>query len=70
MTGTIFGQPTGKWQLGTDVGGREAALMGKWIGEAPLYPTMAVQTPSLATSPLGWLALGAAIVYLLTRKKG
>ena len=32
MAGTIFGRPVGKWQLGTDVGGQEAALSGKWIG--------------------------------------
>ena len=74
MAGTIYGQPVGKWQLGTDVRGHEAALSGKWIGETPTvsYPGVSVQLPeraALETSPLGWLALGAVISYLLTRPK-
>lgn len=74
MAGTIFGRQVGKWQLGTDVGGQEAALSGKWVGEAPSvsYPSVAVRPPERAvmgTSPLGWLVLGAVISYVLTRPK-
>lgn len=71
---TIFNNPVGKWQLGTDVGGREAALMGKWIGETPSmsYPSMALQVPeraALTTSPLGWILLGAVVYCVLMRPK-
>lgn len=74
MAGTIFGQQQGKWQLGTDVGGQEAALSGKWIGETPTvsYPSMGVPIPervAVDTSPLGWLLMGALISYVLTRPK-
>ena len=74
MAGTIFGQPTGKWQLGTDVRGHEAALGPKFIGESPIYsyPGGSVQVPqraALGTSPLAWMLVGVA-AYLLMRKKG
>jgi len=72
MSGTIYGQPVGKWQLGTDVQGQEAALSGKWVGEATSvsYPSMALQTPAtLETSPLGWVIVGALISYLLMSRK-
>jgi len=71
---TIFNNPVGKWALGTDVQGQEAALGGKWIGETPSvsYPSMAVQVPeraALETSPLGWLLVGALVGYVLMRPK-
>lgn len=74
MAGTIFGKQIGKWQLGTDVRGREVALMGKWIGLQPVYsyPGGSIQLPeraALETSPLGWLVLGAVVSYLLMKPK-
>ena len=45
---TIFGEPIGKWTLGTtDTHGTEAALSGKFIGDtiAVDYPTVAVRVP-------------------------
>ncbi len=73
-SGTIFGNPTGKWQLGTDVGGQEAALSGKWIGETPVmsYPGGSIQVPervAVGTSPLGWVLIGAVLGYLLLKPK-
>ena len=48
MYDTIFKEQIGKWQLGTSgPDGRETALMGKWIGEAPAktYPSYSVGIP-------------------------
>lgn len=71
---TIFNNPVGKWGLGTDVRGREAALGPKFIGETPIYsyPGGSMQLPervALETSPLSWLAIGAVITYLLMKPK-
>lgn len=71
---TIFNNPVGKWQLGTDVGGHEAALGPKFIGETPIYsyPGGSVrlsERAALGTSPLGWIIVGAVIGYLLTSHK-
>jgi len=73
-SGTIFGNPTGRWSLGSDVQGQEAALSGKWIGETPSvsYPSMAVQVPerlAVDAAPLAWLVLGGLITYLLIKPK-
>lgn len=72
MNRTIFGEPQAKWLLGSDRGGREAALGAKWLGEdiAVSYPGVDVRVPErLETDgfPLG-LALGALLMYLLLKK--
>lgn len=73
-SGTIYGNPTGRWSLGSDVGGQEAALSGKWIGLQPVYsyPGGSIQVPeraALTTSPLGWVLIGAVLGYLLLKPK-
>lgn len=71
-SGTIFGNPTAKWLLGSDRGGREAALGAKWLGEDIVvsYPGMDVRVPErleVDGFPLG-LAVGALVVYLWLKK--
>lgn len=74
MVGTIFGKPVGKFALGTESGGIERSLLGKFIGETPIYsyPGGSVQLPervAVGTSPLGWILIGAVLSYVLTRPK-
>ena len=75
--GTIYGKPVGKWQLGTSgPDGREAALMGKMIGEAPTksYPSYSVGIPErLTLSPdivMGFLlGIAANFIYDAMKKR-
>ena len=70
---TIFGEPVGKWALGTtDTQGTEVALSGKFIGDTVAidYPTVAVRVPErtgLSENILG-LAIIAALGYYAFRK--
>ena len=76
-SGTIFGKPVGRWALGTIApNGTEAALSGKFIGEAPTktYPSYSVGIPErLAVAPdlvLGFLlGLAANWVYDAMKKR-
>ena len=48
MYGTMYNEQRGKWLLGTSgPDGREVALMGKMIGEAPTksYPSYSIPIP-------------------------
>jgi len=69
-TGTIYGQPVGRWALGTIApNGTEAALSGKFIGEAPTksYPSYSVGIPErLQVSPdlLMGILIGVAANWL------
>lgn len=72
-SGTIFGQPQGKWIVGSIAPqGAETALSGKWIGEYPMinYPTLSVKVPErtgLGGSLLG-IGIVLAILYYVIKK--
>ena len=77
MYGTSFGEQRGKWLLGTIApNGMEAALSGKFIGEAPTktYPSYSVGIPErLAVAPdlvMGFLlGLAANWIYDAMKKR-
>ena len=68
---TAFGEMVGKFQLGTDSGGLEAALGPRFIGEAPALSlsTLDIRTPErrVGLSPLSDALLGAIIGIVLTK---
>jgi len=73
MSATIFGQPQGKWMVGSIAPqGAETALSGKFIGECPMinYPTLSVKVPerqALGDSLLGLGIIAAALYYVLKK---
>ena len=73
MSATIFGQPQGKWIVGSIAPqGAETALSGKVIGECPMinYPTLSVKVPerqTLGDSLLGLGIIAAALYYVLKK---
>ena len=73
---TIFGEPVGKYQLGTsDDSGHERALLGKFIGEEPSVSlsTLDIRIPErqrLVVSSAGDVVLGVLIGFALTRIAG
>jgi len=77
MYGTIYNEQRGKWQLGTTApNGSEAALSGKFIGEAPTksYPSYSVGIPErLELSPdivMGFLlGIAANFIYDAMKKR-
>jgi hypothetical protein len=72
-SGTIFGQPQGKWIVGSIAPqGAETALSGKWIGEYPMvnYPALSVKVPErqvLGESLLGIGIVLAALYYVIKK---
>ena len=73
MSATIFGQPQGKWMVGSIAPhGSETALSGKVLGECPMinYPTLSVKVPerqALGDSLLGLGIIAAALYYGLKK---
>ena len=73
MSATIFGQPQGKWIVGSIAPqGTETALSGKVIGEYPVvdYPALSVRVPerqALGDSLLGLGIIAAALYYVLKK---
>lgn len=70
---TIWGEPVGKYQLGTyDDTGFETALLGKTIGEKPVFSLSVLNVPiperqKLEISDMGNLVLGAVIGVALSK---
>jgi len=72
MSATIFGQPQGKWMVGSIAPrGTETALSGKWIGEKPSvnYPALSVQVPERLNMPFHPILLMLALKFLYPRLK-
>jgi len=73
VSATIFGQPQGKWMVGSIAPrGAETALSGKVIGEHPVveYPTLSVRVPErqdLGDSLFGLGIIAAALYYVLKK---
>ena len=68
---TAFGEMVGKFQLGTDSGGLEAALGPRFIGEAPALSlsTLDIRTPErrVGLSTTTDIILGVVIGVILTK---
>ena len=71
-SGTIFGQPQGKWMVGSIAPqGSETALSGKWIGENPsfTYPALSVQMPERVGVSIHPIFIVLALKYLYSKLK-
>ncbi len=71
MVGTAWGKPAGKFVLGTDSGGIERSLLGKFVNVAPalVLDTMSIRPAErrVGLSPATDVILGAVIGVILTK---